>query len=169
MLTSMLYILAAGLVATGFAALHSMKNKKWKRLIVLGILCAAFLYNVITTGPKKSELPFRQPIENIAAVTIRDGDHSNRETGECAVVKELSAADGIKLILKLQELEIEHTRYSAFIYPTGIFVQINYRDGEVEQLTDYNNFWITPDGEDGRGGYHFEDRQTFDAIIRQYS
>ena len=151
-----------------FLLLYTMKHKKLKRWLSLALVCGIILYLTISCGPRASERPFRQPVENITAVTIRTGDIYDRETGEYGILKELSEADGIELIHALQELEIGYTYYTAFLDPHGEFLQIEYLNGEIEQLTPHNNFWIMPNGERFRSGYYLKSEKMYDEILKRY-
>jgi len=168
MLSHAVYLLVGFLFVAGFALLYSMRNKRLKWGIVLTLICAAVVYIAVSCGPKMSERPFRQSVENIAAVTIRTARIYNRETGEYGVIKELSASEYRELINELQSLEIGFSCFTPFLDPSGNFLEIHYLDGEIEQVTIHNNFWITADGRDFYGGYYFEDPQRFDKILCRY-
>ena len=169
MLSHAVYLFAGFLLVGGFALLYSMRNKKLKWGIVLTLVCTVIVYVVITFGPKQSERPFRQPVENIASVSILVGEKYNPKTGENDILlKELPTTDGIELIHALQELEVEYIYFSPFLEPRAPYLEIHYIDGEIEQLSWHNNFWITPDGEIKNGGYRLADNNKLHEILEQY-
>ena len=168
MLSHAVYLFAGFLLVGGFALLYSMRNKKLKWGIVLALVCIVVAYMAVSCGPKVGERPFRQSVENISSVTIRTGNIYNRETGEYEIIKELSESEYIELIRDLQSLEIGYSYYTMFLDPSGEFLEIHYLDGEIEQVTSRNNFWITADGNDHHGGYYFEDQTVFDEFLNRY-
>ena len=168
MLPNAVYTVAAFLLAGGFVLLYSMKNKKLKRGITLTLICTVIIYMIVQCSPKASERPFRQPVENIASATIRNGDIYDQKEEEYAVVQELSPYDTVALIDTLQGLELDFVYFNHYLDFHGLFLEIHYHDGEIEQIGQHNNFWFATDETYHYGGYAFEDGERFARVLTDY-
>ena len=147
-----------------------MKKRNWKIWVKLGIILLVILYLLYPFIPKKHERPFRQPSENVVSVSVWRtyiaSDGSNHIVSDC--LSSLPIDEGIELLDNLKSQEIDCAWFSTIMDTYGTFVEVEYRNGEIERITENNCCWKAPDGLWQYRGYYFVDWRLFQKTLEQY-
>ena len=135
------------------------------------VVLLLFLISIMISGCffiTEEPYEFRQEFDEIVSIEIlkKEYDSINADT-PMNVIKVIESADHRALIDDL--LAAKGSRIG--LDPSTGFgmyiIRITYQDGEMEMLGNYNNGYITPDGELREDVYCF-DREQYYAIISKY-
>lgn len=134
-----------------------------KRIAILAISIIIFLTGCYPTAEKPYE--FRQSLDQIETIEIAlKKEYDPDLADEPIVLKTLDVQEHQAIIEALLKAD-----GNVVLSPPGrgigvYIVQITYKNGELELIGEYNNGYITPEGEVVQHGYIFNREQLYEII-----
>ena len=137
-----------------------------KRMIAV-LFCVVMLALTGCYPTIKEPYIFRQSVDQIDSIEIAIKERYDPDLTEAPVVLKILDRQEHQEIID----ELSNAEGNVVLSPPGrgigvYIIQIIYKDGEIEMIGEYNNGYITPEGEVCQESYCFNSKQFYKIISR---